>query len=272
MAQLRTIGSLTRLQVWVLLGSVVLFALLYFGFDTRSPDMKQLDKQRKLVLASADPMVLLQEAKAQLDPASRNNILAIETDLEATRDTTARIEALKRLSSAWFDLGFPELAGHYAEQVARLAPSGESWSIAGTTYLLCLQRQKAEKVRNFCTQRAIESLESAASLEPDTLRHRINLALVFTENPPQDNPMKGIQMLLNLDREHPDNPMVLNQLGRLAIQTGQYDRAIERLEKALERAPRNRTTVCLLAQAYAGAGLADKAKRFESLCNELSRR
>lgn len=271
MALLRSTGPLTRLQAGVLAGAMLLFALLYFGFDTRSPQIKQVEKKRVLAVASTDPLVLLKEAKSQLAPTAQHEIVAAEVDLQSATDTAARVEALKQLSSVWFQHGYPELAGHFAEEVARLAPSGESWSIAGTTYLLCIQGQKPEKVRDFCTQRAIEALESAASLEPDSLRHRINLALVYTENPPPDNPMKGIQMLLSLDNEHPNNPMILNQLGRLAIKTGQYERAIQRLESALAQAPNNRTTICLLAQAYEHAGMKDKAAQFENRCNELSR-
>lgn len=46
----------------------------------------------------------------------------------------------------------------------------------------------------------------------------------------------------------------MNTLARLAIKTGQIDRAIQRLETSLALEPENQSTICLLAAAYGNAG------------------
>ena len=74
-------------------------------------------------------------------------------------------------------------------------------------------------------------------------------------------------MLLSLNKKHPENISVLNLLGQLAIKTGQHDKAIARLEKALTLDGKNKQTICLLAQAYQAAGQAAKASEMEKLCN-----
>ena len=66
--------------------------------------------------------------------------------------------------------------------------------------------------------------------------------------------MKGILQLRELDAQNPDNVIVNLQLARLAIKTGQFDKAIARLEKTLSKDPNNRKLVCLLADAYEGKG------------------
>jgi len=76
-------------------------------------------------------------------------------------------------------------------------------------------------------------------------------------------------MLLDLNREHSENVLVLNTLARLAIRTGQYDRAIERLEKARSIEPNNANTSCLLAQAYEGNGNTEQAQAFAERCQDL---
>jgi predicted Zn-dependent protease len=132
-----------------------------------------------------------------------------------------------------------------------------------------VQRSEEEKVRAFCTNNAVEAFENAISLNPSNISHQVNLALLYAENPPSDNPMKGITMLLDLNREHPENVLVLNNLARLAIRTGQYDRAIERLEKARSIEPDNANTSCLLAQAYEGSGNTEQAEAFGEQCRKL---
>ena len=121
-------------------------------------------------------------------------------------------------------------------------------------------------MKKYCAQNAVGSFERAISLNPDEPAHRLNLALVYTDLPPSDNPMRGILMLRDLNREYPEYVPVLNALGRLALQTGQIDRAVERLEQALNNEPENPDTHCLLAQAYQASGETDKASRFAERC------
>jgi uncharacterized protein HemY len=78
--------------------------------------------------------------------------------------------------------------------------------------------------------------------------------------------MKGILMLRELDTQHPNNVSVLSQLGRLAIKTGQWEKAITRLEAAQKVEPANDRVACLLLEAYKGAGQVDKAKALENRC------
>jgi Flp pilus assembly protein TadD len=80
--------------------------------------------------------------------------------------------------------------------------------------------------------------------------------------------MKGVMMLRELQEAYPDNTLVLNTLGRLALQTGQWVRGIERLQQALALEPDNKNTICLLAQAYAGLGDQENAAIFAERCKQ----
>ncbi len=79
--------------------------------------------------------------------------------------------------------------------------------------------------------------------------------------------MQAVLMLRELESKHPDNPAVYNALGRLAIKTGQWERAVERLEKAWSLDKKNLNTPCLLAKAYEGIGNTTKANEFAGICN-----
>ncbi|MCB0375900.1 MAG: tetratricopeptide repeat protein [Sinomicrobium sp.] len=216
---------------------------------------------------STDISVLLKNAKAALSSAQNGRVFLLEQELAQTELDSAKVEKLERLSGTWFEFGEPAIAGYYAQEIAELLGTEESWSIAGTTYTICLQQSTETKVRDYCSGRAIRAFENAISLDPEELAHQVNLALVYTEYPPADNPMRGILMLRELNDAHPNNVLVMNTLARLAIKTGQYDRAIQRLERSLELEADNQNTICLLATAYESAGQTEKAAQFAARCN-----
>ncbi|MBK7872556.1 MAG: tetratricopeptide repeat protein [Saprospiraceae bacterium] len=261
---------MTKMQLAVIGVGLALVLVLYFVFDTKPKAQKALEKSRALAAESTSIDALLPEAKSALSPAQSAEILALEQNLSKVSLDTQKVALLKQLSGRWYAFGNPAIAGGYAEQVATLINADSAWSIAGTTYAICLQATADQKVRNFCTERAISAFENAISLNPENVAHRVNLALCYAENPPQNEPMKGPQMLLELNQQHPNNVLILNSLARLAIKTGQYDRAKERLEQAYAQAPQNINTICLLAQVYNAIGDTQKAEEFGQKCEIAS--
>lgn len=259
---------MTFLQRLILFLSAALFTLLYFGFDTVPPYHKAVEKQRLFSAVSTDVTTLLSEARKTLTSAQASKVFVAENAVEAAENEMDKAEGLKKLSSAWFENEKPFLAGHYAREVAGILKTDEAWSIAGTTFLICLQQEETQKVKDFCTQSAVECLENATSLNPENLQHRINLALVYVTNPPKESPMKGVQMLLELERQHPRNTKVLTQLGHLALKTGQVEKAVERLQQALEADTSNRVANCLLAEAYRQLGQQELSLKYEEICGQ----
>ena len=96
----------------------------------------------------------------------------------------------------------------------------------------------------------------------------MQLAMVYVDKPLEDNPMKGILMLRELNTKHPENADVNIQLGRLAIKTGQFEKAVERLKKAVELSPGTVSIYCLLADAYTGLGDKTNAGLAEKKCKK----
>lgn len=262
---------MTKLQWLVIILGVVLFCVLYFGLDTKSSKIKAVEKSRLLTTETTSVQNLLQEAKAKLAPEQAGIVLAIEQRLEQATQDSLKVAMFKELSGAWYKLKYPEIAGFYAEEVASLEDTEESWSIAGTTYALCVQQTKDEKVKSYCTQRAIQAFESASSINAANTQHKVNLALVYVENPPSENPMKGVQMLLDLNKTYPEDILVLLTLARQGIRTGQFDKATERLKKVLSIDANNRDAFCLLSQILEQQGKQAEAASYSEKCKNLSK-
>jgi len=247
--------------------ALVLFLLLYFGFDTIPPKQKSLEKSRALNIETTSVTNLIKEASVKLDKSQSSIIEAINLDLQkSATDTIKRVNVLKSLSGTWYDFGYPAIAGSYAEEIATIFKDEASWSMAGTTYAICVKNSQDEKVKSFCSKRAVKAFESAISLAPEKIEPRINLAICYVDNPSQDNPMQGILMLRELNTKYPQSVPVLNQLGKLALQTNQIEKALERLEAAIALEPENKNTICLLATAYKNAGDQAKSNEYQKKC------
>ena len=254
-------------QILVLL-AVATVGILYFGFSTVNKDRKGIDQKRALVANTVSINTLVRNAKSTVSAESLASIEAFEIQLEKSRSEEDKVETMKELASRWYRLGHPAISGYYAEKIAEtLKTDAQAWSIAGTTYTLGIQKATDDKVREFCGTKARMSFESAISIEPEELSHRINLAVAITEFPSSDNPMQGVLMLRELVEANPDNATLQYQLGRFALQTGQVDKAIERLEKAIELQPESSAVSCLLGKAYAQAGLEAQAAELLKNCN-----
>ncbi|MDH3246979.1 MAG: tetratricopeptide repeat protein [Saprospiraceae bacterium] len=244
---------MTMPQALAVVGAILLTLLLYFGFDTRSPKQQKEIERRELAGSQIDIKPFVITAKGSLADVDLREIEQLEAELARSDSDSVRSQTLKKISGAWYKHQNYLVAGHFAEQVAEIDSTELAWSIAGTTYFPGISNAD-QVISNACFEKAVECLEYAISLNPDEISHRVNLAMVYVRKPTQDNPMQGIQMLIGLNQNFPDNVLVLSTLGQLALETGQWERAKERLERALQLDQNNSKVICMLADAYRQIG------------------
>jgi predicted Zn-dependent protease len=257
-------------QHWIVItGATLLFAVLYFGFDTRNKQQKETSVTRQLTGEVTDFASLLDEAKSHLSSGLATQLSDLERQNKPDLSEAQRVDVFKALSGFWYKAQEMAVAGGYADSVALIENTPAAWSVAGGTYFNALSATADMPVlRKYCGSKAVKAFENAISLAPDDVTHRVNLALVYAENPTEDDPMKAVMMLRELETKHPNAPSVYSALGRLAIKTGQWQRAIERLEKAWSLDKNNPNTPCLLAKAYQETGNTAKYQAFEAICNK----
>ena len=78
--------------------------------------------------------------------------------------------------------------------------------------------------------------------------------------------MQGVQMLREILEEDPDNIQATYALGVLSMQSGQFDKAVQRLTRVLEIDPHQHQALRLRADAFIALG--DTAQAIADL-NEL---
>lgn len=254
-------------QILYITGAVILAAVLYFGFDTKPSSQKALETSRALTTREFDIQSLEKEAVGKLNPDASSYFETLESQAAHVAEDSQKVRILKEISGFWYRQQDHLLAGMYAKQVAEMENTAESWSIAGASLAAVLKEKELdEKKLGFARNEAVESFENAISIEPKVVEHRINQALCYIEVPQQDMPMKGIQMLAGLTTSFPDSPLPPFHLARLAMQTGQYERAAERIEQALALDPKNSRFACLGVEIYKALNNAAEVEKLTAIC------
>lgn len=245
---------------------IALFFLMYFACDYVPKNHKKLETQRELSKEGVGNDQIVAAAMTQLDATQKSELMAIEQMLQAASSDTAKLSLLKKLSGKWYNLQNYAASGLYAEQVAEKENTEMAWVITGTMFKEGVNQSQDEEMRQNLTEKAVKAFENALSINPKNIENQINLALCYTQNPPKDNPMKGILMLRELDSKSPNNPKVLFQLAQLAMKTNQFAKAIERLEQILKVSPDSPDAICLLSDAYQANGDSAKAATLAKKC------
>ncbi|NJC26177.1 tetratricopeptide repeat protein [Neolewinella antarctica] len=251
---------------WIAI-AVTSFLLLftYWGCPVRPPELEEGLTQAPLAATGLES--LIRAARADLTPAAMATLASLEERLETQTDDEQRMDLLEQLAGEWYRAGHPAISGIYAERIAEQLSTVDAWSIAGTTFTICIQREEEDnKTRQFCANQAEKAYQAAISLEPDDVNNRINLALTYVDAPAQGNPMQGILQLLDLVEKYPREPRVYTTLAQLAIKTGQLDKAAERLETAAELDPGSPDALCPLARVYDNLGNTEKSAIFAARC------
>ncbi len=146
-------------------------------------------------------------------------------------------------------------ATEYAEFILRLDTTGLV-ELAGDIYYkafgLVSDGLRAEKYGSRVKE--IYNQVIAEQQRPD-LEARVAMTYVTG-----DNPMEGILRLRQLVEDNPDNVEAQYNLGLLSIQSGQFDRAVERFTKVTELDPANLEGYFYLGVSYLELGNESKAK------------
>ncbi|MCD6012356.1 MAG: hypothetical protein K0Q79_2218 [Flavipsychrobacter sp.] len=204
---------------------------------------------------------ILAASKAELPQAAADSVKMIESELTAIRDSSRMAVVFERLSKVWERQKKYHVAAFYNAKGAKLENSEKKLTFAGQFYLQLMENEPSPSVQMWDAGEAISCLEQSLKINPNNEEAKLALATVYVEGTSET--MKGVQMLLAITREKPDDIPANLLLGRMSIQSGQFDKAIGRFETVLKKEPENKEALYFLAQAYEGKG--DKKKAIELL-------
>ena len=161
-------------------------------------------------------------------------------------------------------------AAFYTAQISEWKPEINSWMKAGNAYLLAAQFTIAKEKMEPLVKNAREYFDKVLKQKEDYLDAKVQMAQTYLMVPNNQNPMQGVQMLLQVVEKDPNNELALFTLGERSMQVGKHDKAIERFEKLLSVNPKNEDAQFYLGIAYAETGKKLKALEIFKKIQEVS--
>jgi tetratricopeptide (TPR) repeat protein len=248
-------------QKWIVGGTVGIFCLLIvlaqFRLPQKAPNVGKVEQPQKFNIEEIIP---------SLDKKDKDYLDSLNVLVNKSTESGQKVDYWKDLSGYFYKNKKYLVAGYFAEKVAEVENSKNAWFIAGSSYLG--EVENAEIAGDISKQRdkAIFCLDKAASLDSEDINIKIQKAIVYTQFPLADEPMKGILALRELNKAYPKNTEVLKQLVRLAIKTNQIDKAIGRLKEWQQIEPDNHEVDCLLVDCYKLMGDVEGQKKHLKNC------
>ena len=263
-----------NIQIITVVVSLLLLTGIYFFADFKGSKNKK-PAQADGHTDHADPMnpsadiETLDFNKYSIESENKLNAekkkLIASLNEKATKSNTAL--TYKDVAEFWEKENNLNMAAFNYKKAAFLENTEKSITFAGNLYLALLQKSGEPGTRKWLALEAIEGFSKASELNPNNTDTKIALATCYTEGTGET--MKGVTLLREVTKTDSNNISANIILGKLAIQSGQFDKAIKRLELVLSLKPDNTEALYFLAEAYKGSGNKQKAISLFEQCKAL---
>ncbi|MDB5201886.1 MAG: hypothetical protein JWQ27_1295 [Ferruginibacter sp.] len=213
-------------------------------------------------------------AKSKLTASQSLYVSQLENGISRGDVVAQQAKAYASLANFWKDSAHLfEPYAFYTAEASKLDNSEKNLTFAARLFLENLRTEHDEAKLSWKTTEAIQLFEKALELNPENDDLKIGLGSSYVygrgrNNDPQQT-MKGIQQLLSVVRKDSTNMKAQFVLGVGGAVSGQYDKAIERLEKVINAEPNNLEAIAFLADTYAAKGDKENAIKWYTISKRL---
>lgn len=260
-------------QVILLVSGVALVAILFLFGVTKAPKKEEAAMPGAMQdgvsagMVSIDFNTILDKARLTLSDNQRDSIAMVEMSLEKSRGEKDKAQTLIHLGEDWTRTGNIIVAGKYFAEAAAINNDIKTWEEAANRFFMGFPNAADSTVRIFAVQEAIKCYEQLRTLDTANQDYPIRQALCYIDG--QGQVMQGVTLLKEVEKKYPDNLEMNLALGRLAVVSGQYDKAAARLEKVVQLHPDNAEAYFHLAEAYRALGKKEEAIKALESCKLL---
>lgn len=159
------------------------------------------------------------------------------------------------------------LYGHYLAEKSKLEKSEKSITFATPLLIEILRQESDMAVKSLLADDILSLCKIGNDFFTKAGNWEYSEAIALIEG--KNETMQGVQKLLAITRENPKDLESNLMLAKMAIQSGQYDKSIDRLEKLLKIYPDNTEAMFFLGEAYKSSGQVEKAKEWFEKCKKI---
>lgn len=255
-----------------IVAALALIAVLYWGINTKP--IKDADAAKPMANAetsgatpSAASFDSIKLASIQLLPAHAvEEIKALEQQAAEEQDNSQKATLYGSIAQLWQEHKQMPVAAYYYAEEGKLESSEKKLNFAGQLFLSLMHNLQDPSMQMWAAEQGISCLERSLEINPDNDTTKIALASGYVDGTAQ--PMKGIQLLLGITREEPDNVAANLMLGKMSIRSAQYQKALGRFETVLKKEPNNTEAMYMLAVVYKELGRKEEAIELLEKCKK----
>lgn len=260
-------------QIILLVTGAALVAVLYVFGVTKSPKQPEAAMSGAMQAtatagsASIDFSSIHEKALAALSEKQRDTMALAEMKMEKIRGEADKVKALQVLGEEWSKTGSIIVAARYYAEAAAINNDIKLWEEAANRFFMGFPTAADSLVKMYAVQEAIRCYEQLRKLDSSNMEYPVREAICYVDG--QGQIMQGVTLLKAVEKKDPDNKDMNLILGRLSVVSGQYDKAVARLEHLVKIDPNNAEAYFHLAEAYRALGRKDDAIKALETCKSL---
>lgn len=248
---------------WITLAVAGILTLVIFKFARTTPEYKPAlatDNQQHSAddghdhgpaASSFSIDTLLLQAKKSLTPNQLIWINNLENSITRGDVKNQQLSVYHQLSHFWKDSAriFEPYAWYEAEG-ARLENSEKSLTFAARLFLDELQNDQLDNRRMWKALQAKDLFERSLKINPDNDSAKVGLGACYLFGNISSSPMEGIAKIREVVQKDSTNVYAQLTLVKGSMLSGQFDKAISRLETVIKLQPDNWESHLLMADLY----------------------
>ena len=243
-------------QLVLLSGGLILLVLLYFFGNTTPPSTNSTvvnsDNTTSGTITTAD---VLNAAKKNLSAQQLSQLVQLENSVVRGDVKEQKIRIYRQLASYWQDsLHNQEIAAYYFGESAKLENSEKNINFAARLLLQYVTSEENPAMQTWLATNAKALFEQSLQINPNNDSVQVELGACYLFGNISSTPMDGILKIKQVTDRDPNNMYAQLMLGLGDIKSGQYDKAIERLQLVAKKEPDNLQAVFNLAETFERKG------------------
>jgi tetratricopeptide (TPR) repeat protein len=251
-------------QIIIITGSLaLLFSLFFFGRT------KPLSKGNTLVENETTTTAisfdnLLEKAKQSIDKQQLIKLITLENAITRGDLKNQKLQQYEALSLYWKDsIKNPIPYLFYQSEKAKLENSEKSLNFAAQSYLNELHSEQEPAMKSWMATQAKSLFDLVLAINPENDSAKVGWGSTFIFGASgSTSPMEGILKIREVAQKDSTNMYAQFMLGYGGMLTGQFDKAIDRLNRVVKSQPNNLEAIFLLAEAYERSNQNANAKKW----------
>ena len=224
--------------------------------NTPSPQKRPVENVTVEMVSSA--------GKIAIGPALAEQVSSLESQLQKAPEAST-LGLQKKLAKEWDDVNQPAPAAFYYRAIAEKENTFGDWINAGNRFNDAFKFDQDTVSQPSFILDAIDCFKKAVKMQPADLDAKTGLGVAYVNqtslgmtDADGGSPMQGIMLLLDVVKQDPKNYNANLDLGMFAMNSRQYDKAVQRLKTVIAEKP-GYEPYFYLAESYKQLGMKKEA-------------